>query len=145
MFQSHSVRETALHTKPITDIKWNCDGSYLSAASYDKTVKIHILESNGSIKMLQSIPCIATPSQICWHPNNPERFAIISDDKNVELWDVKGTSAVLKIPTLGGNINISWSPDGKYLAVGNKADNLIIIEVSSLKQIKKYKSANGTK
>ena len=137
------MRETALHTKQITDIKWNCDGSYLSAASYDKTVKIHSYESNSSIKLLQSIPCNVTPSQVCWHPNNSERFAIISDEKNVELWDVKGVSAVLKIPTLGGNIYISWSPDGKYLAVGNKSDNLIIIEVSSLKQIKKYKSSNG--
>lgn len=43
----------------------------------------------------------------------------------------------------GNNINASWSPDGKYIAVGNKSDNLVILDVAAQKQAKKTKYTSG--
>ena len=146
MLQTYSVKDITAansHSKPLTDVKWNCDGNYASTASYDKSVKIHLLESSGSLKTVHSISCTAAPAKVCWHPTNPVRFAIISDDKNLDIWDVRATNVTMKILTLGSNINMSWSPNGKYLAVGNKSDSVIIIEVSTGKQVKKFKSVNG--
>lgn len=46
------------------------------------------------------------------------------------LWDIRSPkSAVAKIDTEGENINITWSPDGKTLAVGNKEDVVTFIDV----------------
>ena len=148
MFNSYSIRDISIHTKPLADVKWNCDGSLLATAGYDKNIKIHSLDNSSSsasniLKLLQTITCTSTPTQLCWHPNNNNKFAIISDERNVEIWEVKGRHASMKINSLGGNINISWSIDGKYLAVGNKADNLIILEVATGKQLKKYKFNYG--
>ncbi len=43
------------------------------------------------------------------------------------------------IPTSGENINITWSPDGAQIAVGNKDDQLSIIDVKKSKIIKTTK------
>ena len=48
-----------------------------------------------------------------------------------------------KIDTKGENINLSWSPDGKYVCVGNKDDLLSFIDCtqnppSMVKILKNY-------
>ena len=145
MFNTYSVREFALHSKPISDLKWNCDGNLLGAAGSDKFVKIHILDSAGSLKLLQSIPCFYTPNALYWHPFNSSRFAVISDEKSIEIWDVRSGSqnATMKINGTGGHIHASWSPCGKYLGVGNQNDLFIILEVATGKLLKKHKFVNG--
>jgi THO complex subunit 3 len=45
----------------------------------------------------------------------------------------------MKIPTLGSNLNMSWSPDGNYLAVGNKSDQLLVLDVRTGNQIRRRK------
>jgi len=39
------------------------------------------------------------------------------------------------INTPGENINIAWSPNGTYLAVGNKEDDIIIIDIRKSAQV----------
>jgi len=143
MFSSGILSETNQHTKPVVDLKWNCDGSYLGSASYDKTVKLYLLESSGALKVMHTVTCAMAPNGLCWHPTNPTRFAILTDEKNIEIWDVKASSASAKLISLGSNINASWSPNGKYLAVGNKTDNITVLEVATGKQLKKFKFNYG--
>jgi WD40 repeat protein len=45
----------------------------------------------------------------------------------------------MKIQTLGGNINMDWSPCGNYLAVGNKSDYVVVVDVRTGNQLKKKK------
>ena len=45
----------------------------------------------------------------------------------------------MKIASLGSNLNMSWSPDGKYLAVGNKSDTLCVFDAISGHQLRKRK------
>lgn len=78
--------------------------------------------------------------QLCWDPTHPEHLATASADKTVKIWDARSTATfplllmiiiivsfsfqdgkcTSTIKTSGANINISWSPNGQYIAVGNK-------------------------
>lgn len=51
----------------------------------------------------------------------------MASDKMNET-DVDAFEAKYKIDTKGENINLSWSPDGKYVCVGNKDDLLSFID-----------------
>ena len=115
MFDTYHSKECGSFNKSVTDLKWNCDGTYLAVGVTDKSVKIHSYESN-NLKLIQTITCINSPTQICWHPTNLIRFAIISDERTIDIWDIKSQQAIIKITSSGGNINLSWSPDGKYIA-----------------------------
>jgi THO complex subunit 3 len=47
--------------------------------------------------------------------------------------------AAAKITSLGSNLFTSWSPDEKYIAIGNKHDNVMVFDAASTKQLKKVK------
>jgi len=44
-----------------------------------------------------------------------------------------------KIETKGQNINITWSPNGKFIAVGNKRDIISVIDTKTYKIISNHK------
>lgn len=134
-----SIRDISLHTKPFSDARWNCDGSYIGTASLDKNVKIGQLELTGNIRSVHSVPCSGSIAQVCWHPLDPNRYAIVGSDKTMEVWDIRATRPTSKLTTLGNNINASWSPDGQYIALGNKSDNLVIMDMKESKLLKKAK------
>ena len=51
--------------------------------------------------------------------------------------DVRARSPTSKMPSLSKNIYSSWSPDGKYLGVGNQSDVLAVFDINSGKIAKK--------
>ena len=67
--------------------------------------------------------------QLCWHATNPDLLGTASGDKTVRIWDARLQKGVDTIQTKGDNINISWSPDGNSIAVGNKEDLITFIDV----------------
>ena len=69
--------------------------------------------------------------QLCWHPANNDLFATASGDKSVRIWDCRTQKCVSVVNTKGENINISWSPNGAHIAVGNKEDLVSFIDVKS--------------
>ena len=133
------LKEVNFHTRPLTCLNWNKDGQYLASASSDKTCKIGAIEQSGNMKSIQSITLTASCAQVCWSPIDPVRFALVGDDKAVELYDVRASRAASKLTSLGSNLYSAWSPDGKYLAVLNRSDSIVIIDVATTKQIKKVK------
>jgi len=76
---------------------------------------------------------------LCWDPTHPDRLATASTDRTVKIWDARSAKCVQSIATTGENINISWSPDGTQLAVGNKSDVVAWIETRKFKVIKSTK------
>ena len=66
--------------------------------------------------------------QLRWDPKQPELLGTASGDRTVRIWDARSGMCVHAIETRGENINIRWSPDGQHIAVGDKEDNISIIE-----------------
>jgi WD40 repeat protein len=57
----------------------------------------------------------------------------------VRIWDARTSKCVQAIETRGENINIRWSPDGQHIAVGDKEDNISLIETRKGKALKSIK------
>lgn len=77
-----SIRD--VHNKRISDVQWNCDGSYLGTASDDKSVRISQLDMKTiTSKVIQTIPCPIPTKLVCWDPTTPNSFAIAGNDKTV--------------------------------------------------------------
>jgi len=77
--------------------------------------------------------------QLVWSPHNEHLLATTSADKTLRLWDTRSGKQTQRVDTAGENINISWSPNGQCIAVGNKDDHLSFVETRKHKVIKKVK------
>ena len=51
----------------------------------------------------------------------------------MRVWDARSNKAVTVVNTKGENINITWSPDGQTIAVGNKEDLVTFIDSRTYK------------
>lgn len=71
--------------------------------------------------------------QLCWHQTHCDLLSTASGDKTVRLWDTRMNKSVAIIPTKGENINITWSPNGDTIAVGNKEDLVTFIDARTYK------------
>jgi len=67
--------------------------------------------------------------QLVWHPAHPDLLGSASGDKSVRVWDARSQKSLETFSTKGENINITWSPDGCYIAVGNKEDLITFIDL----------------
>jgi len=134
-----------LHDKHISDCRWSSDGIYLGTISKDKTAKITQIDNQGLCRIIHSPPITnekdKTANIFIWNPIDSKRFGIAGDSKTIELWDVRSQKAASKITSLGNNLSIAWSPDGKYLAIVNKSDNLSVVDLSMGEIVKNVKIA----
>jgi len=142
-FSSHSrSKDYPTHNNSkVHSIAWNCDGRRLASGGLDKSVCVVALANDRLSKEDTYKGHSDAVDQLIWHPTEPDLLATASGDKTVRIWDsrsdksIKGKS-VATINTKGENINITWSPDGKTLAVGNKEDLISFIDVKTQKIIR---------
>jgi len=142
-FSNLNTRELIGHKKKVHSVAWNSTGRKLASGSVDQTVRIWGIDSSSTtLSTKDSMPLTGhteSVDQLCWDPTNADRLASASLDKTVKIWDTRSGKCAANFNTPGENINLAFSPDGRYVAVGNKADVVCIIDVKASKIIKHFK------
>ncbi|XP_063707357.1 THO complex subunit 3 [Culicoides brevitarsis] len=133
-FKTHNkIREQKAHSSKVHSVGWNCDGRRLASGSFDKTVTIFNLEKDRLNKESTYRGHAGSVDQLCWHATQPDLLSTASGDRTVRIWDIRAEKCSHTIPTKGENINITWSPDGNCIAVGNKEDLVTFIDTRTCK------------
>ncbi|KAI1315829.1 hypothetical protein EDD11_000324 [Mortierella claussenii] len=133
-FSERKTREYRAHKANVHTVGWNCDGRRLASGSVDKTARVWAPERAGDARAsLELRGHTDSVDQLRWDPTHPDHLATASCDKTVRIWDARSAKSIHKIDTTGQNINISWSPDGQSIAVGNKDDVISFIDTRTFK------------
>jgi len=133
------VREYASHRKKVHTVAWNCSGTKLASGSVDTSVRVWTIDEGGRASDVELKGHSDSVDQLRWDPKNEHLLGTASGDKTVRIWDARTSKCVHAIETRGENINIRWSPDGQHLAVGDKEDNISIIETRKCKALRTMK------
>ncbi|PVV01495.1 hypothetical protein BB560_004082 [Smittium megazygosporum] len=129
MFSNHREIELKVLSSKIYTIAWSNSGTMLAAGDYEGKVRIWKPESTKeSFELVKNNSHV---TKLCWSPTNEEHLAVATFDKILNIFNVSKKAPVNVFHTFGGNINMSWSPDGKYLAVGNRDDCLTIYNLQT--------------
>ncbi|CAD5121595.1 DgyrCDS10092 [Dimorphilus gyrociliatus] len=133
-FENYSkTKEYPVHSAKVHSVDWSCTGNRLASGSFDKTCCLFTVDKDRLIKDQILRGHDASVDQLCWHPSNPDNLATASGDKTVRIWDARSGQCVQVFKTKGENINICWSPNGQYIAVGNKEDLLTFCDLKAKK------------
>jgi THO complex subunit 3 len=134
LFARAPTRELVGHKKEVHSVAWNCTGRKLASGSVDQTARIwSITRASQDLELKGHTSSV---HQLCWDPTNAERLATASADKTVKVWDTRTGKCSQNIKTHGANLNIAWSPDGGYIAVGNKLDQVTLIDTRKYETMK---------
>jgi THO complex subunit 3 len=66
-------------------------------------------------------------------------LATITEKKMMYFFDVRSGKQTHSVKTEGSNINMAWSPDGRYVAVGNKSDTILFVDAKNGNIVKRQK------
>ncbi|CAG7721404.1 unnamed protein product [Allacma fusca] len=127
--RNNRIKEYQGHSAKVHSVDWSSDGRRLASGSFDKSVCVFLLDGTKLRQDHVFRGHTDSVDQLCWHATNPDLLGTASGDKTVRIWDARTQKSVDSIPTKGENINISWSPDGNSIAVGNKEDLITFIDV----------------
>lgn len=119
------------HEKKVLTLSWNKDGALLASGSSDKTIRLWSLKGS----QVREAACFrgheSALEQILFSPTERNALVSISNEKDVVFWDARTGRKSYVVKTDGSNINLAWSPDGRYVAVGNKDDKLVFIDTQT--------------
>ncbi|CAN4102539.1 unnamed protein product [Withania somnifera] len=142
-FKNLHSKEYQGHKKKVHSVAWNCSGTKLASGSVDQTARIWQIEPHGHGKVkdveLKGHGHTDSVDQLCWDPKHVELIATASGDKTVQLWDARSGKCSQQVELSGENINMTYKPDGTHIAVGNRDDELTILDVRKFKLIHKRK------
>eukprot|EP01111_Echinosteliopsis_oligospora_P006938 TRINITY_DN2141_c1_g3_i1.p1 TRINITY_DN2141_c1_g3~~TRINITY_DN2141_c1_g3_i1.p1 ORF type:complete len:578 (-),score=153.52 TRINITY_DN2141_c1_g3_i1:91-1824(-) len=79
------------HSEAVKDMQWNHDGTKCLTASYDKSVKLHDVETGVAI---QSFRHKAYVTALAYHPGQPNLFLAGGSRAGIACWDTRSNSVI---------------------------------------------------
>lgn len=126
------VNEFLGHTAPVSSLSFSPDSKTLYSASRDNTVKAWDVERHRrtTFDVMQSGPWSA--------PVSPDGliFAAAGSDAEIGIWKTTGEK-IGAIPNESGNY-AAFSSDGSYLVVGNHTPQVILWDLRSMQEVRRY-------
>ncbi|KAL8293647.1 hypothetical protein RQP46_000348 [Phenoliferia psychrophenolica] len=146
------TKRFASHRDKVRALAWSVDGRRLASGGSDKAIRIWQPEkdSRGTASSLEMKGHASEVSAVRWDPTHPEHLVSCSaatgtaKDPGVYFWDIRQPKPTDIVQSHGENLNITWSPDGKTVVVGDKHDRVTWIDVATKKVIKEVKSSLET-
>ncbi len=113
--------------RPGGNIAWSPSGRFLAFGEIsERQWQVRILDTTS--QQIET-PVPAEPAMIrelAWSPDETQ-LAVATDDRNVRIYEVKGTSEPVQLVGHGARVfAVAWHPDGSRIATGS-ADKTIII------------------
>ncbi|RPB28440.1 WD40 repeat-like protein [Terfezia boudieri ATCC MYA-4762] len=141
-FASLKAREYREHrnaSSTIRSIAWNNLGNRIGCGLTDRLVRVWNPEKPEIRYSTELKGHTGTVERIQWDPTHSDRLASASTDGTVRFWDYRSAKCLNQVSTGGENISLTYSPDGNYVAVGTKDDNISFIDTRQNQIIKTHK------
>eukprot|EP00808_Paulinella_micropora_P029045 g23723.t1 len=125
-FSKTSTQELEGHRKKVYAVAWNCKGDKLASGSHDTHVGVWNVDHSGPKLEIMLRGHTDAVNALVWSTKQPGHLASVSDS-SLRVWDTRARKAMARLPC-EHSINSTWSPDGLYIAVGNKKDVVSIVD-----------------
>ncbi|CAB4312273.1 unnamed protein product [Prunus armeniaca] len=119
------LRISLAESTRVHSVAWNCTGTKLASGSVDQTARVWHIEPHGHC------------GSAVLGPKHADLIATASGDESSSMGCSWNCAQLAELS--GENINITYKPDGTHIAVGNRDDELTILDVRKFKPIHKRK------
>ncbi|KFY55668.1 hypothetical protein V497_06837 [Pseudogymnoascus sp. VKM F-4516 (FW-969)] len=135
-YHDPSARGVGSHA--IRCLDWNPLGTLIASGSADRTLRVWnpdrpVVRYSTELKGHDS-----SIEKVAFNPVKDAELASLSADGVLKLWDVRTKTCTSEVKGLGSAVSLAWHPDGDGIIVGNKTDNLFLIDPVQAKVVAEY-------
>ncbi|TKA58575.1 hypothetical protein B0A53_00316 [Rhodotorula sp. CCFEE 5036] len=121
-FSRYATRRIGTGRERVRSVAWNLDGRRLATGGTDKVIRTRELRPSAEV---MSARCNAFGGALSIRS---------AQDTALHFWDLRqGHKPVSTVETLGENLNMAWSSDGKTIVIGNRNDKVVWVDVEEQK------------
>lgn len=122
----------------VVSLQWNSTGTRIAYSKTDRSLKVWRRGHDKCTDLITISECHARPIEsISWDPVNEYRFVTVGKDEKIKLWEVSHSNQnhklvrTLHVSSRAININVAFSPDGRFLAVVDKSNKVTLFDVAA--------------